>query len=170
MCCISSGRTPHVNLAVVGARGVGKSTFIQCALDMKHPPLSRSCTKKMSLEGVVYVVRLLEISLQEITFDGSEHLVWPQSLDDQALPIIDGVIVLHDVTNPSSITECSRILSECYPILGSCVVVFNGVISASTYSGASLLYRAVTYSHNSQCFSSVSFVQLLIYLPDRCLG
>ncbi|KAL2218807.1 ras guanyl-nucleotide exchange factor RasGEF [Thermoascus aurantiacus ATCC 26904] len=102
---------PHVNLAVVGARGVGKSTFIQCALDMKHPPLSRSCTKKMSLEGVVYVVRLLEISLQEITFDGSEHLVWPQSLDDQALPIIDGVIVLHDVTNPSSITECSRILN-----------------------------------------------------------
>lgn len=77
----------------------------------------------MSLDGTVYSVRLVEMSLQEITFDSNEQVVWPQSIGDHALPIVDGVLVLHDATFPRSIKECSRILGECYQIPGTYVVV-----------------------------------------------
>ncbi|KAJ9299092.1 hypothetical protein DTO271G3_3334 [Paecilomyces variotii] len=107
----SRANLPHVRLAVIGSKAVGKSTFVQCALDMKHPPTSHSNSKKMSLDGTVYMVRLLEIALDDISFDTNGRVVWPRTSDDNNLPPVDGALILHDVTNPSSIIEASRLLS-----------------------------------------------------------
>ncbi|EEH47767.1 uncharacterized protein PADG_03851 [Paracoccidioides brasiliensis Pb18] len=104
-------RPAQVNLAVVGAQGVGKSTFVQCALDLKQSPISRSSMKKMSLDGTIYLVRLLEITSHIISFDESSRIVWPKFLGDQELPIIDGVLVLVNPSDARGVTQIARVFS-----------------------------------------------------------
>ncbi|KAL1979840.1 hypothetical protein VTN96DRAFT_5075 [Rasamsonia emersonii] len=101
---------PRVNLAVVGSRGVGKSTFIQHALDLKQPPTSPLSSKKMSLDGTVYVVNLWKILPKETSVTQTNRIVWPLSVGEQTLPPIDGALVLYDASSPKSIVEVSRIL------------------------------------------------------------
>ncbi|OJD17818.1 hypothetical protein AJ78_02117 [Emergomyces pasteurianus Ep9510] len=104
-------RLPQVNLAIVGAQGVGKSTFVQRALDLKQPPISRSSMKKMSLDGTIYLVRLLEIASHKISFDENNRIVWPKFIGEQELPIIDGVLVLFDSYDPRTVAQFPRIFS-----------------------------------------------------------
>ncbi|RHZ44013.1 putative Ras guanyl-nucleotide exchange factor RasGEF [Aspergillus thermomutatus] len=102
---------PHLTIAVVGQEKAGKSTFIRSALDMKNPLSSRSTTKKMSLDGTVYLVRLVEISTKEITVGSNGELEWPRISTDATSPkVIDGVLVLHDVTQPASLSELTGLL------------------------------------------------------------
>lgn len=93
----------------MGADNVGKTTFITSALDLKGPPSTRSTTKKMSLDGSVYMVCLLEIPSKEIFVDGNRGIIWPrfgsESLD------IDGLLVLHDTTQPDTFAETVHLLS-----------------------------------------------------------
>ena len=105
-------RVPQVNLAVVGGQGVGKSTFIKFALDLKERPISRSSIKKMSLDGTIYQVRLLEIAIDQVTFDKRGHIVWPSFLGEQTLPAIDGVLALYDSTDLTSLARFPRIFGK----------------------------------------------------------
>lgn len=124
-CCIQSlvkPDLPHVTIAVVGGDQAGKTTFITSALDMRHPFKGRQTTKKMSLDGSVYLVRILEISSREI-FHGPNGPVWPRFGSDPSPPTIDGVLVLHDTTQPSTFSatvnllgaSIARPLSSVYP-------------------------------------------------------
>ena len=105
---------PHVTIAVVGADGVGKTAFITSALNLKPPVLSRSSKKKMSLDGTVYLVRLSEIPLHQVSVDDASRIVWPRSGADSAAPTIDGVIVVYDTTQPANFAETTRLLGLSY--------------------------------------------------------
>ncbi|KAI9371511.1 ras guanine nucleotide exchange factor domain-containing protein [Aspergillus egyptiacus] len=100
---------PHVSIAVVGGDKVGKTTFIQSALEMKHPLSSRSTTKKMSLDGTVYVVRLLEVHANEISLGSNGRLTWPR-LGNESTSTVDGALVLHDSTRPAAHSDTLRLL------------------------------------------------------------
>ncbi|KAL2821365.1 ras guanine nucleotide exchange factor domain-containing protein [Aspergillus cavernicola] len=100
---------PHVSIAVVGGDKVGKTTFIQSALDMKNPLSSRSTTKKMSLDGTVYVVRLLEVHADEISLGSNGRLKWPR-LGNDSPPTVDGALLLHSATHPAAQPEMLRML------------------------------------------------------------
>ncbi|OJJ75103.1 hypothetical protein ASPBRDRAFT_28065 [Aspergillus brasiliensis CBS 101740] len=102
---------PHVSIAVVGPDHVGKSTFIETALDMKHPLTSRSTTKKMSLDGTVYLVRLMEIDTLEISIGSNGEVNWPL-LGNDSPPTVDGVLVLLDMTQPASFPEFTELLDS----------------------------------------------------------
>ncbi|KAI2944106.1 hypothetical protein CBS63078_108 [Aspergillus niger] len=102
---------PHVSIAVVGPDHVGKSTFIETALDMKHPLSSRSTTKKMSLDGTVYLVRLMEIDTLEISIGSNGEVNWPL-LGNDSPPTVDGVLVLLDMTQPASFPEFTELLDS----------------------------------------------------------
>ncbi|PYH44321.1 putative Ras guanyl-nucleotide exchange factor RasGEF [Aspergillus saccharolyticus JOP 1030-1] len=102
---------PHVSIAVVGPDHVGKSTFIESALDMKHSLASRTTTKKMSLDGTVYLVRLLEIDTLEISIGSNGEVQWPR-LGGDTPPSVDGVLVLHDVTQPGSLSTIKELLAS----------------------------------------------------------
>ncbi|OJK00966.1 hypothetical protein ASPACDRAFT_77815 [Aspergillus aculeatus ATCC 16872] len=102
---------PHVSIAVVGPDHVGKSTFIESALDMKHSLSSRATTKKMSLDGTVYLVRLLEIDTLEISIGSNGEIQWPR-LGGDSPPSVDGVLVLHDVTQPGSLSNIKGLLAS----------------------------------------------------------
>lgn len=107
------GIISQINLAILGALGVGKSTFVQKALDLRHHPVSHYSSKKMSLDNVVYLVRLLEISMEEIMIADDRKVQWPSNVSDRDMPSVDGVLVLYDVTNPESIQGVPEILSKC---------------------------------------------------------
>lgn len=113
------GDLSQVNLVVLGAQGVGKSTFVQKALDLRQQPVSHYSSKKMSLDGVIYLVRLLEISMEEILISDRREVQWPQNVSDRSMPSVDGVLVLYDVTNPESIQGVAEILSKCLQLISS---------------------------------------------------
>lgn len=102
----------EVTLAVLGGAKVGKSTFVQCALDMKAPPISSCTTKKVSLEGTVSVLRLYEFQLKNIKISQDCSIIWPRLAGDDATPRIDGALVLFDVMDQTSLYEVADLLSK----------------------------------------------------------
>ena len=108
-----SGKMLEVALAVLGAAAAGKSTFVYCALDLKKPPTSPISSKKVSLEGNISIVRLLELNLKDIEVTADQSLHWPKNLGDQVTPEIDGVLALYDVMNQDSVSQIPDVLSEC---------------------------------------------------------
>ncbi|EAW08265.1 putative Ras guanyl-nucleotide exchange factor RasGEF [Aspergillus clavatus NRRL 1] len=103
---------PHVTIAVIGQEKAGKSTFIQSALDLKTPLSSRSTTKKMSLDGTVYIVRLVEICSKDIMIGTRGELQWPRLGSDSSSHTIDGALVLHDVTQPAAFSGLTGLLDS----------------------------------------------------------
>ena len=102
----------EITLAVLGAAKAGKSTFVQCALDLKKPATSAASTKKVSLDGVTTVLRLVELSIDEVGVTKNHEIEWPQKVGDQATPHIDGALLVYDVTNLHSIAQIPNMLSE----------------------------------------------------------
>jgi hypothetical protein len=108
---------PEVTIAVVGEENAGKSSFVRCALDMKSSPVAPSNKKKMSLDGSVYIVRLLEVDLAQVQFDQENNVLWPRTGRDRAAPAIDGVLVLHDATKPDRLSLTTNLI--CRSTMGS---------------------------------------------------
>ena len=102
----------EITLAVLGATGVGKSTFVQCALDLKKPAILPSSTKKVSLEGVISILRLIELQLEDVTVTEDCSVRWPTEIGDQSVPRIDGALVMCDVMDQSSMSNVHGILSK----------------------------------------------------------
>ncbi|KAL9100226.1 MAG: hypothetical protein Q9163_004377, partial [Psora crenata] len=108
---MNGGDVQEVAIAVLGSAGVGKSTFIQCALEQEHagtPPVS---SKRLSWEGFPAVVHLVEIDVRDVRVDDNS-LQWPDTIEDRILPAIDGALLLYDVVDPSSIVPIAELLSE----------------------------------------------------------
>jgi hypothetical protein len=109
---------------VLGSRRVGKSSFIQKALDLRQNPPTAGSSKKMALDGVVYVVRLREVLIDDITIDESRKITWPKLFDEENVPPIDGALILYDVTNGESVIEVPDVLCESGSI--HAILLLNG--------------------------------------------
>ncbi|KAL7271626.1 hypothetical protein RUND412_005602 [Rhizina undulata] len=111
-----SGNMPSNNslreicIVVVGAEGVGKSTFIQKAYDLKGPPEKNVVPSKvMTVDRASCNVKLIELDWTKLDLD-TQPIVWPRAADGQRLPFVDGALILYDVTNPDSIAKLPDIL------------------------------------------------------------
>ena len=101
-------------MVVLGAEGVGKSTFVQKALDVPYPVATRAAERKISVRGADYIVRLLETAIEDVDWDDDEETInWPESIDDKMMPRIDGALVLYDIKDESSIENVPEMLSKC---------------------------------------------------------
>ncbi|KAK4862590.1 hypothetical protein LT330_002723 [Penicillium expansum] len=103
---------PEVTIAVAGEENAGKSSFVKCALDMKNPPVSPMNKKKMSLNGSVYIVHLMEVDLTQVQFDQDKKIIWPRAGRDKSAPVIDGVLVLHDATKPDRLSLTTNLIDS----------------------------------------------------------
>ena len=84
-----------INIAVIGAEGVGKSTFVQKALGFSSPPSSQAAERRISIEGTDYLVRMLELPIDDVDIDDDDHTVsWPETIEDKMMPKIDGALDL----------------------------------------------------------------------------
>ncbi|KAF7719961.1 Uncharacterized protein PECH_005819 [Penicillium ucsense] len=114
---------PEVTIAIVGEDDAGKTSFIRSALDLKGTPSPLMAKKKMSLDGSVYIVRLLEIDLQRVTFDQDLNIVWPGSTAHAPAPRIDGVLLLHDATHPEKLERTIELADALDDTTVPCVLV-----------------------------------------------
>lgn len=103
---------PEFNLAVIGERGAGKSTFVRCALDLQKPANSPASSKQMSLQGEIFLISLIEVQLGDLVIAGDRQILWPQVAEHKVMPRIDGALVLFDVMNRDSICNVPKLLSE----------------------------------------------------------
>ena len=106
------GDIQEVVLAVLGAPAVGKSTFVRCALDLKRVSVSPVSSKKVSLEGQISIVRLVELGLEDLHITADHNILWPTKVGDQVTPVIDGVLALYDVLDKSTINHIPALISE----------------------------------------------------------
>ena len=53
-----------VNIAVIGADGVGKSAFIQRALSLPRPPGLNVTTVRLEVDAVHYLVTIVELDIE----------------------------------------------------------------------------------------------------------
>lgn len=105
-----AGNVQVVTLAVLGAPAAGKSTFVRCALDLKKASTSALSSKKVSLEGKISVVRLLELGFEDLEITADLNVRWPTKMEDHDTPFIDGVLALYDVMDQGSIARIPALL------------------------------------------------------------
>lgn len=105
---------PDINIAVIGAERVGKSSFTQNALDLPFRSDSRAIERKIEIESNDYLLRMLEISIDDVDIDDDDTVSWPETIEDKFMPRIDGVLTLYDVKDQSSLENVPEMLSECH--------------------------------------------------------
>lgn len=103
-----------LNIAVLGARGSGKSLFIRRALNLPQPVPSAIATRRMRIDEGFYVVRFLEMTFNDIHIGERNTVKWPGTIDDYATPRIDGAVAIYDVTRAESLTQVPEISSQCF--------------------------------------------------------
>ena len=108
-----------INIGVIGVHDAGKSSFIRRALNLQNTTSSNIASRKMLIDGVSYIVRLLELSFSEIYIEEGNCIKWPDTIDDYATPRIDGAITVYDVMNPQSLERVPETLSQYSLIYGA---------------------------------------------------
>lgn len=96
---------------VLGEEGVGKSTFIQKAFDLRNFSDVNMTSKRMPLDGDVYTVRLVELGFGDIEIDDDKEISWPEIIDNMKMPAVHGALILWDVMNRESLVDVPDILS-----------------------------------------------------------
>lgn len=100
-----------INIAIIGAEGAGKSTLIQRALGLRHPPLSVASTFKMNIDNTTYSVSLIELDLEAFDFTNERRILWPKQVDGIIVPRLDGALILYDVMNIESISHLPQTMN-----------------------------------------------------------
>jgi GTPase SAR1 family protein len=78
-----------INIAVIGATGVGKSTLIQRALSLRSLPTALASSLRMSVDNVVYTVTLIELDLESFDIKPDRRVQWPKQINGQIVPSMD---------------------------------------------------------------------------------
>lgn len=103
-----------INIAIIGAEGVGKSSFVQRILRSPRPPNHNITTFRQELDGTVRLVTLVELDLEGFELDPNQPIQWPKQIGGHTsvVPRMDGALILYDVTNKESIRDLSTTLGE----------------------------------------------------------
>lgn len=69
------------------------------------------------MEGTPCLVRLLEISIDDVDIEEDGAIIWPDSVLGACLPKVDGVLTLYDVSDKRSFEDVPETLSKLSPLL-----------------------------------------------------
>lgn len=117
---------PQVALAVLGTPGSGKSTFVQHALDLKRPSKGAMSTKKVSLEGVVSLLRIYEFNIFDVDITSEAAPQWPHPLGEDNPSQIDGVMLIYSISDASSTKPIPPLLRK-----SACLTVLTAIVYCS---------------------------------------
>jgi GTPase SAR1 family protein len=101
-----------INIAIIGAIGVGKSSFVQRVLRTPRPPNYNVTSLRQDVDGVIRHVTLVELDLEGFEVDSNQPIQWPKQIGGQLVPRMDGALILYDVTNKESIRDLPSTLCE----------------------------------------------------------
>ncbi|KAK4189951.1 ras guanine nucleotide exchange factor A [Podospora australis] len=94
-----------INIAIIGAEGVGKSAFVQRTLRASRPPSQNIMTFRHHLDGTPYNITLVELDLEGIELDPRQPIQWPKQVGGHMVPRMDGALILYDITNKESVRD-----------------------------------------------------------------
>ncbi|TDZ65971.1 Ras guanine nucleotide exchange factor A [Colletotrichum trifolii] len=94
-----------LNIAVIGASGVGKSSFVQRVLGLSRPPITNASSVRMVVDNVTYGVSLIELDLEYFELNPLQPIQWPKQMNGHIVPRVDGALILYDVMNKESMKE-----------------------------------------------------------------
>ncbi|KAK0652183.1 ras guanine nucleotide exchange factor domain-containing protein [Cercophora newfieldiana] len=100
-----------INIAIIGANGVGKSSFVQRVLRTPRPPNYNVTNLRQDVDGVLRHVTLVELDLEGFEVDSSQPIQWPKQIGGQLVPRMDGALILYDVTNKESTRDLPSTLA-----------------------------------------------------------
>lgn len=100
-----------INIAIIGANGVGKSAFLQQALKMSRPANQVVTFNWTEPDGSQHTVNMFEVDLEAFDLGMDEPIRWPKQANGVLAPRIDGTLVLYDVMNKDSITSLPQTIS-----------------------------------------------------------
>ena len=103
-----------INIAVIGADGVGKSAYIQRALRLPRPPITNVNGIRLDVEGIPHIVSLIELDLEYFDVDPGQQIRWPKQINGHMVPRIDGALILYDVMNKDSVRELPHTLCKSF--------------------------------------------------------
>lgn len=101
-----------INIAIIGAVGVGKSAFIQQLRRSTRPSASNITTLRQDLDGAQYLVTLVELDLEGIELDPNQPVHWPKQIGGHMVPRMDGALILYHGLNQESMRELPPIMGE----------------------------------------------------------
>lgn len=102
----------NINLAIIGAEGVGKSTFIQHLRRAARPTASNITTLRQEVDGAHCLVTLVELDLEGIELDPNQPVQWPKQIGGHMVPRMDGAMILYDGLDEDSTREVPPIMGE----------------------------------------------------------
>ncbi|KAI8251934.1 Ras guanine nucleotide exchange factor A [Colletotrichum sp. SAR 10_98] len=94
-----------LNIAVIGASGVGKSSFVQRVLGLSRPPITNASSVRMVVDNVTYGVTLIELDLEYFELNPLQPIQWPKQINGHIVPRVDGALIIYDVMNKESMKE-----------------------------------------------------------------
>lgn len=100
-----------INIAIIGANGVGKSHFIQKSMSLSRVPGAQPTTARVNIDHVPYAVTLIELDLGYFDVDPDRQIKWPKQVGGAMMPSIHGVLLMYDVMDRDSILELRQTLT-----------------------------------------------------------
>jgi energy-coupling factor transporter ATP-binding protein EcfA2 len=110
----SASPIQDLNIAVIGARGSGKSTFVRRALGLPETSTTTNCSRRMTIDGTPYIVRFLEMTFNDVHVGDRSIIKWPETIHDFATPRMDAAVTIYDVQE--SLGKVPEMLSR-YPAI-----------------------------------------------------
>lgn len=99
-----------MNIAVIGADGAGKSTFVRKALGLADTTPPNQCHRKWSIDNIQHVVRLVELDIDDVQVKTGNAIEWPKTAHGAPVPRIDAAITVYDVTVKESLAGVPEML------------------------------------------------------------
>ncbi|KAK3901131.1 ras guanine nucleotide exchange factor A [Staphylotrichum tortipilum] len=100
-----------INIAIIGAKGVGKSTFIQHLRRTPKPPTLNITALRHELDGAQYLVTLVELDLEGIELDPNQPVQWPKQIGGHMIPRVDGAMIMYDAVNEETTREVPPVMA-----------------------------------------------------------
>ncbi|KAK5108532.1 hypothetical protein LTR16_006025, partial [Cryomyces antarcticus] len=100
----------EINIGVLGAAGVGKTTFVEKAFGLQTSVSSSAAGKTIPINGKPYMVRLLETPFDDIEVEEDARISWPVVVNDEEMSPLDGALALYDVMNKDSLADIPKML------------------------------------------------------------
>lgn len=101
-----------MNIAVIGAPGSGKTSFMRRALGLPDTTPPDMCHRKWTIEGTSYIVRFVELSIDDIHVRQGNIIEWPKAVQELAVPKVDGAVTVYDVTIKESLAKVPDMMRQ----------------------------------------------------------
>lgn len=97
--------------SVIGATGVGKSSFVQRVLGLSRPPISNASSVRLVVDNASFGVTLLELDLEYFDMTPSHPIQWPKQINGHIVPRVDGALILYDVTKGQTMQDLPQTIA-----------------------------------------------------------